>query len=150
MKNEQFVVFRIGDENYGLNIASVLEIMKEAKPIEVPLAPAHVKGVINLRGDIITVIELHELLNVTKGESTSDTRVIVVEAAGQKAGIVVDEVMEVTVLSREDIQPPPEVTSIRSQLVKGLAKQKDQLLILLCIDSFFKLSAEEFKHVSQH
>ncbi|HKM40044.1 MAG TPA: chemotaxis protein CheW [bacterium] len=141
--SEQFVVFRIGEENYGINISSVLEIIKEAKPTEVPLSSSHVKGVINLRGDIITVIELHQLLNIAERETTDDTRIIVVETEEQKMGVIVDEVIEVTVLSEEDIQPPPKVTSEISRLVEGLAKQDERILMLLNLDSFFELSSAE-------
>lgn len=134
--SEQYVVFRIGDENYGINISSVLEIIKETQPTKVPLSPVHVKGVINLRGDIVTVIELHGKLNVPERLVTTDTRIIVIETDDQKTGIIVDEVIEVAILSDEDIQPPPEIASDLSHLVQGLAKQDERLLILLDLRSF--------------
>ena len=146
--SEQFVMFRSGEESYGLNMGYVLEIIKQPKLTAVPLAHPHVSGIINLRDDIVTVIELHEILGGNHYAETKDTRVIVIEAQDQKAGLIVDDVVGVLMLSDDDIQDPPKVAGVRSEMVEGIAKHEDQLLTLLNLESFIADYTDNVKSVA--
>lgn len=146
--NEQFVVFRIGTENYGINIRQVLEIIRETTPTTIPMAPPYVKGVIDLRGDIVTVIELHGSLGVVERKVTDDARIIVLEAEQQKIGIVVDAVIEVASLTDDKIQPPPKTTGVLSEFVEGIAKIGEEMTVLISLSRL--LRKLEFQSCETH
>jgi purine-binding chemotaxis protein CheW len=136
--NEQLVVFRIGNENYGLDIGQVLEIIRETTPTTIPLAPSYVKGVIDLRGDIVTVLELHGSLGIAERKVTNDARIIVLEVDQQKVGIMVDAVIEVACLTDDAIQPPPKAAGALSEFVEGIARTGDEMTVLISLSRLLK------------
>jgi purine-binding chemotaxis protein CheW len=140
-EERQLVVFSLLNENYGIDIYKVQEIIQYREITYVPKAPPFVKGVINLRGKIIPVIDLKERFGLAEKEVTNDTRIIVVEIASQTVGLIVDSVTEVLRISTSNIEPPPPVTTIEVDFIEGVGKLDERLIIILDIDRI--LSKEE-------
>lgn len=134
----QIVVFELGDERYGLDIATVYEIIRHQPITAVPQAPAFVEGVINLRGRIIPVVDLRDRFGMATGELTRASRIVVAEAAGTRVGLVVDGVSEVLMVPSDAIEPTPEVAAgVEAAYLRGIAKLGERLIILLALDGLF-------------
>jgi len=134
----QFLTFRIGEEEYGLDILRVQEIRSYEAPTRVANAPAFVKGVVNLRGVIVPILDLRIRLGQA-GEYNAFTVVIVLNVAGRVVGVVVDSVSDVLELSAEEIKPRPEVpAAMDSRFITGLGKLGERMLILLDIEAMIK------------
>lgn len=134
-EQEQLVVFEVGDESFGIDISLVQEIIRLQSITEVPKAPMYVKGVINLRGKVIPIIDLRERFAFAMGEETKATRIVVVNVLGNTVGMIVDAVSEVLRLATNSIEPPSTIVeSIGSQYLKGIGKLEDRLIILLDLD----------------
>lgn len=133
-EERQLVVFSLLDEDYGIDIYKVQEIIQYRDITYVPKAPVFVKGVINLRGRIIPVIDLKERFGLPEKEVTPDTRIIVVEISSQTVGLIVDSVTEVLRIPKSDIEPPPPVTTIEADFIEGVGKLDERLIIILDID----------------
>lgn len=129
------VVFRVGREEYAVSIDAVKEVGTWSQPTPVPEAPLMVEGVINLRGDIIPVIDLGKLFRTGRLKEAVDSKTIVMEVDGQQAGFVVDDVTEVRSVSPEEISPPSPVLryggSQVSMLVSGIVKMGENRLVVL-------------------
>ncbi len=142
----QLVSFVVENEEFGVDILKVQEIIRTVNITRVPKAPEFVEGVINLRGKIVPVIDLRKRFGATKRERDNETRIVVVELAGKVVGFLVDRVKEVIRVERNIIEPPPELaTSINSSYITGVAKLRDRLLILLDLDKV--LSSDEQKRI---
>ena len=138
MSEFQVVLCQLGDECYGLDIASVYEIIRFQASTAVPTAPGFVDGVINLRGRIIPVMDLSSRFGMHRAETTKSTRIIVAGTAGMRVGLVVDAVTEVLMLSEDAVEPTPEVVAGHdSAYIRGIAKLTDQLVILLDLNALF-------------
>ena len=130
----QLVGFRVGKETYGVPIRSVHEIVRVPEITAVPDAPEHVEGVINLRGKIISVIDLRKRLGEANLAPSRQNRVLVIEYQGRLAGLIVDAASEVLKLSPEQVEPPPTVFQESAlQCVTGMGKYQGRLIILLDI-----------------
>ena len=133
--SEQLVVMEFASESYCVSIGAVNTIIRMQEITRIPRAPGWVEGVINLRGSIIPVIDLRKKFELTAGEVTKASRIVVVEAAGQMIGMVVDAVVETLRLASEAIEPPsPVVVSVDSAYVRGVGKAGERLVILLDLD----------------
>ncbi len=131
---QQLVTFRLGDEEYGVDILKVHEIDRMMDITEVPNAPSSIEGVINLRGKVIPVINLRKKFNLPPREADDRTKIVVVDI-GTSAGMIVDSVSEVLRISSDIIEPPPPMTTgLSSEYIRGVGKLKDRLLILLDIE----------------
>lgn len=131
-KTFQVVSFRLGDEEYGVNIMTVQEIILVGCITQVPEVPEHVLGVINLRGNVIPILSLRRRFGMQEQATGDETRIVVMNLQGRTVGAVVDAVSEVLRLSHEEISPtPPSLVSAGKDYVQGLARRKDRLLILL-------------------
>lgn len=131
----QLVSFKIGNEEFGVDILKVQEIIKIITITNIPNSPSFVEGVINLRGKVIPIIDLRNRLGFEKIAHTKNTRIIVVELSGNTVGFVVDEVSEVLRISKSITEAPPElVTSINSEYITAVGKLEDRILILLDLD----------------
>lgn len=138
MSEIQIVVFELGAERYGLDIATVYEIIRHQPITAVPQAPAFVEGVINLRGRIIPVVDLRERFAMADGELTKASRIVVADAGGTRVGLVVDGVSEVLMVPTDAIEPTPEVAANADhEYLRGIAKLGDRLIILLSLDGLF-------------
>ena len=137
----QLVVFQLGAELYGVEIARVHEIIRLQSVTRVPRSPSFVEGVINLRGKVIPVVDLRRRFGLPTAEHTRASRIVVVEIGDQVVGIVVDGVSEVLRVSQMTVEPPsPVVAGIDSEYLHGIAKLPDRLVILLDLD---KILAKE-------
>ena len=135
----QLVSFKIGAEEFGVDILKVQEINKMTSITKVPNAPDFVEGVINLRGRVIPIIDLRTRLGLEKIEHTKDTRIIVVELDGKTVGFIVDAVNEVLRIPAGITEKPPElVAGIESDYITAVGKLEDRLLILLDLDKVLK------------
>lgn len=131
----QLVVFQLGAELYGVEIARVHEIIRLQSVTKVPRAPSFVEGVINLRGKVIPVVDLRRRFGLPTAEHTRASRIVVVEIGDQVVGIVVDGVSEVLRVNTATVEPPsPVVAGIDSEYLHGIAKLADRLVILLDLD----------------
>ena len=134
----QVVVFDLGDERYGLDIAAVYEIIRHQPITAVPRSPVFVEGVINLRGRIIPVIDLRERFGMEDTEPTKASRIVVCEAAGTRVGLIVDAVSEVLMIQGDAIEPTPEVAAgDDARALRGIARLGERLVILLDLDGLF-------------
>lgn len=138
-KEIQIVGLRIGRETFGIPIALVREIVRVPEITAVPNAPNYVEGVINLRGKIISVIDLRKRFGDPNLEFTKKTRVVVVEVENRTIGLVVNSASEVLKISPSDIAPPSAVfPNGEMDYVTGVGKLKDRLIILLELGKILK------------
>lgn len=149
----QLVIFRLRDEEFGVAISEVREIVRMMDITHIPEAPGFIEGVINLRGQVIAVIDLAKQFGLQAQEGFSKTaRIVVVEVQGKTIGLIVDEVPEVRRILQENIEPTPEVieTEVKEGYIKGVGKLGDRLLILLDLSKVLKPhEVEEVARVSQ-
>jgi purine-binding chemotaxis protein CheW len=128
----QLVSFKIGSEEYGIDILKVQEINRMPDITKVPQAPHYVDGVINLRGKVIPIINTRRKFNLEEKEQDKDTRIVVVDITGEVIGLVVDSVNEVLRIPSSIVEPPPNVTiDSGANYITGVARLEDRLLILL-------------------
>lgn len=134
----QLVSFKLGDEEFGIDILKVQEINKMMQITKVPNAPIFIEGVVNLRGRIIPVICLRKRLNMKKEEIDNKTRIIVIELTGTTVGFIVDEVSEVLRIPKNVTEAPPAMVSgVESEYITAVGKLDDRLLILLDLEKIF-------------
>lgn len=135
----QLVVFRLGNEEYGVEITQVREIIKMKEITRIPNAPDFVEGVINLRGQITTVTDLRKRLGTNGSDNNDQTRIIIVELDRSTIGMIVDSVSEVLRLGKNEIDSTPEIVSnLETKYIRGVGKLKDRLLILLDLNRILK------------
>lgn len=144
----QLVTFSTGDEEFGVDILKVQEIILPMAITKVPKAPEFVEGVINLRGKVIPVIDLRRRFGLKPKEQDKYTRIIVIEINQMIVGFVVDSISEVLRIPASTVEPtPPVVAGIESEYISGVGKLEDRLLILLDLDRL--LSREDVEALGQ-
>jgi len=144
----KFLTFVLGEEIYGIEILKAREIIGLMDITTVPQTPDYMKGVINLRGKVIPVIDLRKKFSMQEGVHTQETCVIVVEVNGSSIGLIVDSVSEVSDITGEEIENAPSFgQGIDTSFIMGLGKVKDKIIILLDIDAV--LSTEELEMVEE-
>lgn len=137
----QLVSFRLAQEEYGIEITKVQEIILMGEITRVPQTPPYIKGLINLRSTVIPIVDLRLRFGLAHQEPTDDTRIMVVNVSGKTIGIIVDAVSEVLRIAHDQIAPPPPtVSGLGRDYLTGLVRLENRLLILLQID---KLLSEE-------
>lgn len=140
----QLVTFMLGDEEFGANILNVREIKKWENVTHVPKAPSFVEGVMNLRGQIIPVIDLRRRFGMDDVERTNETRIIVVDLKGKLIGFIVDSVSKVERIQKSLIDPPPPIVAgISDEYIIGVARLEDTLLIVLDLDKILTTKEQE-------
>jgi len=127
----QLVSFKVGKEEFGLDILKVREIIRLRDLTRVPNLPDFVDGVINLRGQVIPVIGLRRRLGIETAASDKRTRIVVAEVNGHVLGFVVDEVSEVLRIASDTVEPPPQMGNVERKYVQGIGKIQDRLLIVI-------------------
>jgi len=143
----QLVSFKIGNEEFGVDILKVQEINKMVPITKVPNSPEFVEGVINLRGKVIPIVDLRTRLGLQKVEKNKDTRIIVVDVESRIIGFIVDSVSEVLRIPMNITEAPPALTTgIDSEFIKSVGKLEDRLLILIDLDKI--LSAAEKREIA--
>ena len=144
----QLVTFSIGEEEFGVDILKVQEIIRTMEITKVPRAPEFVEGVINLRGKVIPIIDLRRRFGLSSKTHDSHTRIIVIEINSMIVGFVVDSVSEVLRIPVSTVEPPPPVVAgMDSDYISGVGKLQDRLLILLDLDKL--LSADDLEQLTQ-
>jgi purine-binding chemotaxis protein CheW len=132
----EFLTFRLGAEEYGIDILRVQEIRSYEQPTRIANAPAFIKGVVNLRGVIVPIVDLRLKLGCETAEYNSFTVVIVLNVKGRVVGAVVDSVSDVLELPRDSIKPAPEMSSsVDAGYITGIGSVNDRMLILMDIES---------------
>mgnify|MGYP000942778954 FL=1 len=145
---KQLVIFELGNENFGIDIAAVEGIVKLQEITRIPQAPSYMEGITNHRGNVLPVIDLHKRFGIGEFEQSSDTRIVVANVGELKVGMIVSAVSEVLTIDDSVIEPPPPMTSnVNSEFIVGVAKIDKRLVILL--DLAKVLSADEKKQVAK-
>ncbi len=143
----QWVTFRLEDERYGINVMQVQEVLRMTEIAPVPGAPDYVLGIINLRGNVVTVMDTRKRFALPQHEADDATRIVIIEAEDQVVGILVDSVAEVVYLDQPDIESPPNVGNEESsRYIQGVANREDGLLILVDLNKL--LTDEEWREFS--
>ncbi|MBK7454404.1 MAG: chemotaxis protein CheW [Anaerolineales bacterium] len=141
---QQLVIFELANEFYGINIAVVESIIKMQAITQLPQSPSYVKGVTNLRGSVLPVIDLRSRFALQPKEDTRQTRIIIVTMGSIKVGVTVDGVSEVLRVSDELIEPlPPMVNSVNSVFLKGIVRLENRLIILLELGKVLDLNDQQ-------
>jgi purine-binding chemotaxis protein CheW len=139
----QLVVFEMANEFYGINIAMVESIIKMQEITRLPQTSAYIKGVTNLRGTVLPVIDLRIRFGLETQKDTTQTRVIIVTMNTVKVGLMVDGVSEVLRISDQVIEPlPPMINSVKSDFLKGIVRLEDRLIILLEVEKVLDLEKQ--------
>ena len=141
---QQLVVFELGGEFYGINIAVVESIIKLQAITQLPQTPVYIKGVTNLRGTVLPVIDLRTRFGLETQPDTKQSRIIIVTMGNIKVGVMVDGVSEVLRISDESIEPlPPMVNAVNADFLKGIVRLEDRLIILLEVEKVLNLKEQE-------
>ena len=138
----QFVTFQLGNEKYGIDIMDVREIvgLKQIRPI--PNAPPYVAGILNLRGVIYPVIDLHKRFQIDKADLSEDDKLlsgfVIIDVNRMQIGIIIDKVLRVVNIDSSEIKEPPQViTGIGAEYISGVIKREEDYLIILNINRLF-------------
>jgi len=144
----QWVTFQLDEETYGINVMQVQEVLRHSEIAPVPGAPDYMLGIINLRGNVVTVIDTRTRFGLPSAEVSESTRVVIIEADQQVIGILVDSVAEVVYLRSSDIDSAPNVgTEESARFIQGVSNREGELLILVDLNKL--LTDEEWDEVSQ-
>ncbi|HIC93174.1 MAG TPA: chemotaxis protein CheW [Anaerolineae bacterium] len=145
----QLVIFKLGESEFGVEIGQVLRIARLMDITRVPRAPRFLEGVINVHGEIIPVLDLKKRLDLPEGEYGDQARILIVEVEGQKVGMMVDSVMEITWVPASAIEPPPEmVAEVSGVYLTGLGRLDDRLIIILDLSRV--LTTEEVEELVEN
>lgn len=143
----QWVTFHLENEKYGIKVMQVQEVLRMTEIAPVPGAPHYVIGIINLRGNVVTVIDTRRRFGLSDAESDDETRIVIIEADNNVVGILVDSVAEVVDLKSSEIETAPNVGNDESsKYIQGVSSRDDELLILVDVNKL--LSDEEWQEVA--
>lgn len=145
-QHTQWVTFSLAEEVYGINVMCVQEVLKMTEIAPVPGSPEYVIGIINLRGNVVTVLDTRMRFGLPPKEHDDSTRIVIVEVSGQVVGMLVDSVAEVVELDSGDIEVAPAVGNEESsKYIQGVHSRADGLIILVDLNKL--LSDEEWAEV---
>ncbi|MDX1491499.1 MAG: chemotaxis protein CheW [Pseudohongiellaceae bacterium] len=137
----KFVTFLLGGESYAVHASSVDEVLRHTEITPVPGSPSFVLGIINLRGDVLTVIDTREVFGLQPEEPSSHSRIVVVELEDYSVGILVDRVAEVVDLYETNIEPSPNTGNERAAMfIQGVYHYENELLVLVDFDNITALA----------
>jgi purine-binding chemotaxis protein CheW len=143
----QWVTFHLENETYGINVMQVQEVLRYTDIAPVPGAPGYVLGIINLRGNVVTVIDTRSRFGLPSSDATDSTRIVIIEAEKQVIGILVDSVAEVVYLRTSEIDNAPNVgTDESAKFIQGVSNREGQLLILVDLNKL--LDEEEWDDIA--
>ena len=143
----QWVTFKLQEETYGINVMQVQEVLRYTEIAPVPGSPEYVLGIINLRGNVVTVIDTRSRFGLEPAEVTDNSRIVIIEAEKQVIGILVDSVAEVVYLKSSEIDTAPNVgTEESARFIQGVSNREGELLILVDLNKL--LSDEEWDEIS--
>lgn len=136
----QLVSFMLADEEYGVEVLKVREIIRMPTITKMPNVPQHVEGIINLRGKVIPIISMRRRFGLMESTNNSQTRIIIMDVCGTLTGFIVDAVSEVIRIHSSEIQPPPSMIlsgGIDKEFITGVFNHAERLLIIMDIDRMF-------------
>ena len=136
----QLVSFMLADEEYGVEVLKVREIIRMPTITKMPNVPHHVEGIINLRGKVIPIISMRRRFSLMENENSGQTRIIIMDVTGRLTGFIVDAVSEVIRIHSSEIQPPPSMMlsgGIGQEFITGVFNHAERLLIIMDIDRMF-------------
>ena len=143
----QWVTFHLENEKYGIKVMQVQEVLRMTEIAPVPGAPHYVLGIINLRGNVVTVVDTRRRFGLPDAEADDETRIVIIEADNNVVGILVDSVAEVVDLKASEIETAPNVGNDESsKYIQGVSSRDDELLILVDVNKL--LSDEEWQEVA--
>ncbi len=143
----QLVTFRLKDESYGVNVMKVQEVLRVTEIAPVPGAPPFVLGIINLRGNVVTVIDTRSRFGLPSAELDDSSRIVIIESEKQVVGILVDAVAEVVELNENEVDAAPNAGNDESsRYIQGVATRENGLLILVDLNKL--LTDEEWAEIS--
>jgi purine-binding chemotaxis protein CheW len=134
MNNLQFLTFLLADEEYGIDILRVQEIKGHSAITPIPNAPVHIRGVMNLRGSVVPIVDLRSRFGMPVAEITRFTVFVIVNLGRRAVGLLVDAVSDVLDVPGENMQPTPELGAVDTSFMCGMARNGDRLILLLDID----------------
>ncbi|MEA3317393.1 MAG: chemotaxis protein CheW [Bacteroidota bacterium] len=148
-KLNSYLTFKLGEEEFAANVSKVLNILEMVKISEVPKSPAYMKGVINLRGTVLPVVDTRLKFGMTATEYTKDTCIVVMEIEMDneivKVGTLVDSVEAVLEIDESSIQPPPSLgNKYKSEFITGMAKVNEKFIMLLDMVKVFSVDEINF------
>ncbi len=144
----QWVTFRLEGELYGINVIQVQEVLRVTEIAPVPGAPDYVLGIINLRGNVVTVIDTRRRFMLNEREIDDDTRIVIIEVMGQIVGLLVDGVAEVVYLRESEVESAPDVGNDESsKYIQGVVSRESGLLIMVDVNKL--LSTEEWQDMAE-
>lgn len=148
LESNQYLTFILDQEIYALDITQVREVLDYTDVTKVPRMPEFMRGVINLRGGVVPVVDLRLKFGIEESERTVDTCIIIMELdiEGEKTflGALADSVQEVITLDSDQVEPPPKIgTRLDTEFIRGMGKRNDDLIIILDIDRVFSSSEIE-------
>ena len=147
LEGDQFVTFSLGEEEYGVSILLVQEIIGYRTLTQIPGVPSFVKGMLNLRGAVVPVIDLRTRFSMPQREYDKFTVIVIVVVQGRTMGIIVDAVSDVISFDANQIQPtPPVAATVHTDYISGMGQKDDKFVILLDVDKM--LSLEELEILS--
>ena len=142
----QWVTFKLQEETYGINVMQVQEVLRYTDIAPVPGAPEYVLGIINLRGNVVTVIDTRARFGLPPSEVTENSRIVIIESERQVIGIMVDSVAEVVYLKQSEIDTAPNVgTDESAKFIQGVSNRDGELLILVDLNKL--LSDDEWEEI---
>ena len=142
----QWVTFKLQEETYGINVMQVQEVLRYTEIAPVPGSPDYVLGIINLRGNVVTVIDTRSRFGLSPADVTDNSRIVIIEAEKQVLGIMVDSVAEVVYLKGSEIDTAPNVgTDESARFIQGVSNRDGELLILVDLNKL--LSDEEWEEI---
>ena len=143
----QWVTYKLGEETYGINVMQVQEVLRHTEIAPVPGAPDYVLGIINLRGNVVTVIDTRSRFGLSSCDITDNTRIVIIESDDQVVGILVDSVAEVVYLRSSEIDSAPNVgTEESAKFIQGVSNRDGELLILVDLNRL--LNDEEWSEIT--
>jgi purine-binding chemotaxis protein CheW len=139
----RFLIFSLNSEQYAVPLLKVKEVIALTETTPVPYSPAHFKGIMNLRGQVISVIDLRMKLKMPKADASSETAIIILDLSPLSLGIIVDSVESVLAVNKDEIQPPPDVGGKDTAYIRGVTRKDKRLILLLDIEK--TLSVDDLK-----
>jgi purine-binding chemotaxis protein CheW len=143
----QLATFYLGEICLALDIGSIQEIMRDVRITHVPYAPPEVSGVINLRGEVSTIIDLRRVLALPPAPSDEGRRTLIVRSQGESIGLIVDRVADITAVDASEIvPPPPNVGRLDGQFIRGVCPRESEIIVVLELEQVLSTSASTRNH----
>jgi purine-binding chemotaxis protein CheW len=144
----QWITYKLGEETYGINVMQVQEVLRHTEIASVPGSPEYVLGIINLRGNVVSVIDTRSRFGLPPSDITDNTRIVIIESDDQIVGVLVDSVAEVVDLCTSEIESAPNVgTEESAKFIEGVSNRGGELLILVDLNKL--LDDEEWSKITQ-